>query len=526
MENLLFAARKLVKNIAEGTDSTLYPDLSIPEDWQHIPTLEQYMEIRETPSKGHGFVAKQALPAGTLLLVAKPISMVLDSEAEEAQPSIPAAPPTAAAAVGGGDDEMMDDDGDFDAMGEETENPEGADDKDPHVNELLLLEVLDVLNDDPTLWENQLSKLFPRTAEEVAQLPAWICDDDDIFMEFEKGVVELERQHEVLRPVAKEISKRLPLIIRYNILSMETCPELLSYPGPEGFASLAGVGLYHLPSFFNHSKKPNCARYAIGDIMFFVANQDIAAATEVCISYIEHDVLCESAYRRNSMLSMNFFDVDESDTMNDNTQLQAPKPEPGEEDGPDMPVVDSEVQNELMDTDPLERLSSIEQLLAQATGEKPPDEEDEGGTLEMIQEEPSPDATEAANGDITPGWFQCDIQNLRILKAITLEGLGQSKEALSLWEEAIQFCDTKMPPLDENGIVLRVQAALTAYYTGDTGLAQNHAAAALESHNLLFGGGVGLFRIRVGPDLRLPLRPGARSTTQGVNAVDTLWPLR
>eukprot|EP00522_Entomoneis_paludosa_P014035 CAMPEP_0172453762 /NCGR_PEP_ID=MMETSP1065-20121228/10943_1 /TAXON_ID=265537 /ORGANISM="Amphiprora paludosa, Strain CCMP125" /LENGTH=509 /DNA_ID=CAMNT_0013205969 /DNA_START=124 /DNA_END=1653 /DNA_ORIENTATION=- len=509
MEQLLFAARKLVQSMDTGTDDPEghHPDLSIPEDWQHIPTLQQYLDIQQVPNKGQGFVAKQNLAAGTLLLVSKPISMVLDSEADEVA--------AAGQAVEAADDQMMDDD--EDDQEEETERQE--DEKDPHVNELLLLEVLDQLNSDPSLWEQALSKLYPRTEEEVAQLPAWVCDDDDIFMEMEKGVLELERQHEVLRPVVKEISKRLPLIIRYNILSMETCPELLSYPGAEGFSKLSGVGLYHLPSFFNHSKTPNVARFAIGDVMCFVANQDIPAGAEVCISYIEHDVLCESAYRRNMMLSMNFDD-------NDDGNSQAIVPNPAEKDGPDMPVVDSDVQNELMTMDPLERLTSIEELLAQATGQKMPEEQLEE---EMIEDAPPvPEGEDEAMGasEVTPGWFQCDIQNLRILKAITLEGLGQSDAALKLWEEAIQFVETKLPPLDENGIVLRVQAALTAYLTGNTAAAENHASVALTQHNLLFGGGVALFRIRFGPDLRLPLRPASRTSSQTTNAIDALWPLR
>ena len=82
-----------------------------------------------------------------------------------------------------------------------------------------------------------------------------------------------------------------------------------------GFSSLSGVGLYHWPSFFNHSPRPNVSRYAIGDVMFFVTNQDVAQGHELCISYIEHDVLCEGAKRRNAMLSMNFNDANEDELL-------------------------------------------------------------------------------------------------------------------------------------------------------------------------------------------------------------------
>ena len=494
MENLLFAARKLVQSIESGTDDPEghHPDLPLPEQWQHIPTLESFLEIREIPIKGQGFVAKQNLPAGTLLMAAKPISMVLDSEEEEVQ---------GAKAIA---NDSMEDDEDLASSSDANDE-----EKDPHVNELLLLEVLDQLNTDPSLWENALSKLYPRTEQEVAQLPAYTIGDDEIFEEFEKGILTLEQQHEVLRPVAKEISKRLPLLIRYNILSMETCPELLSYPGSEGYANLAGVGLYHLPSFFNHSKSPNCARYAIGDIMCFVTNQDIPAGSEVCISYIEHDILCESAYRRNLMLSMNFDDRAQDD--HDATAA--------EKEGPEMPVVDGDVQNELMTMDPLERLASIDELLAQATGQKRAEDE------VMNVEDVGDDAMDGNDNDEAQSWFQCDIQNLRILKAITLESLGQSRQALSVWEEAIHFCDTYLPPNDENGIVVRTQAAISAYLLGESTKAQAYASSSLQMHNLLFGGGVGLFRVRMGPDLRLSLRPGGAVGADKVTAsVDALWP--
>jgi len=503
----LFAARKLVRSMDSGADDPegQYMDLPLPEGWKNIPTLQQYMEIKEFPSKGQGFVAKNNLPAGTILLAAKPIAMVLDSEEEEARPNN--------SKTGGGGDQMEGDDDEDANLVDASEANEDDHDKDPHVNELLLLEVLDLLNSDPALWEKSLSKLYPRNEKEVAQLPAWICHDDEIFMEFEKGVLTLEQQHDVLRPVVKEISKRLPLIVRYNILSMETSPELLSYPGPEGFAKLSGVGLYHLPSFFNHSKRPNCSRYAIGDVMCFVANQDILAGTEVFISYIEHDVLCESAYRRNLMLSMNFDDRTEDDQDDD----------AAEKEGPEVPVVDSDVQNELMNMSALERLSSIDQLLAQASGQKGPEED---GMVEDTGGNDDDDAMMDSNNEsVSPGWFQCDIQNLRILRAITLESLGQSAQALELWEEAIQFCESKLPPLDENGIVVRVQAALTASLLGDMDRARNHAAVAIKTHNLMFGGGIALFRVRMGPDLRLTLRPGANGANRVTAAVDALWPM-
>ena len=556
MEQLLFAARKLVQSISSGVEDPEghHPNLTLPEEWAQVPTLQYYLETKDIPTKGKGYVARRNLAAGTLLIAAKPIAMVLDSEVDDeehvdehietdAEPVSNVPQDSAQKAIGHqktidyGDETMDDGHEDEDEENhdevdhdeeEEDPTPVVEDDIDPRINELLLLEVLDQLDSDPSLWGKELSKLFPRTEAEIAQLPAWIMSSDDIFVEMENGVKELERKHDVLRPVVKEISKRLPLIIRYNILSIETCPELLSYPGPEGFSKLAGVGLYYLPSFFNHSKRPNCARYAIGDVMCFVTNQDIPSGTEVCISYIEHDVLCESAYRRNLLLSMNFSDApDDNDVDGTLARLES------EKDGPDVPVVDSEVQNELMTMNALERLSSIDELLAQATGQKGPSDSPVESNTEARPEDSHPnnmmETSPTLGSKPQSGWFQCDVQNLRILKAITLEGLGQSQQALELWEEAIQFCDCKLPPLDENGIVLRVQAAKTSFYLGDVSRAQHHAGQALQTHNIMFGnGGVPLFRIRLGPDLRLPIRPNYDQREmvngRGNDAVTALWP--
>ena len=226
--------------------------------------------------------------------------------------------------------------------------------------------------------------------------------------------------------------------------------------------------------------------------MWFVTNQDIAQGEEICISYLEHDVLCESPSRRTLMLDMDFADGEgEGDD---------------EEDGPLFPVVDNEVQNELMALDPFERLTAIQELTEQATGESPP------------ADEVDTDAMEISGG---PGWFQCDAHNLRIIKAITLDGLAQSNEALKVWEECVSFAETMLPPNDESVVVMRVQAALCAKNAGNLEAAKSHAAAALKVHNLIFGGGVARFRRRYERELKLALRPNSDVTADA----NMLWPM-
>jgi SET domain len=351
-------------------------------------------------------------------------------------------------------------------------------------------------------------------------LPAWVCHNDDVFMQVESLLTALEQVVELL-PVVKEIAKRLPLILRYNILSVETCAELLSYPGPDGHSSLAGVGLYHMPSFFNHSAKPAVNRWCVGDVMGFVTNRDVKADTGLCISYMEHDVLCEPAWRRNQMLAMDFTDSDSiaagGDDNSNNELLSYNDPTNDDDEGPDMPVVDSDVQNELMAMDPFERLSAIDELMQQAIGEKHPEEEATEGEGMM----------EGTGGGrrIIP-WFQCDVHNLRILKAITLDGLGQTAEALALWQESVAFVERKLPPLDESLVVLHAQAALCAWQAaGKEDVARQHAAAAVETHNLLFGGGVARFRRRLNKDLQLALRPTFTAGSGDTSPADILWPI-
>ena len=451
MEALLDAADALVASNPDGMPPR--PDFSIPEEYSSLPLLMDWKE----GTKGRGWFARQDIAAGTVLMVDKPLAMVMD----------------------------------WQDTGQEGDNEEEGG---SIVNDLLLLELVKCIQTNPSLWTNTLSNLFPRDNETAESLPAWICHDDTLFCEIEQAMQKLESVVGVV--VAKDIAKRLPLVVRYNVLSIETCPELLIHPGPDGHSTLSGTGIYYLPSYFNHDSKPNVSRWAVGDVMWFVANQDIAQEDEICISYLEHDVLCESGARRTAMLDMDFSEEQKS-------TLEA-----ADENGPLLPVVDSEVQNELMTMDPFERLTAIQELMEQATGESLPSDE-----IQDAQE----DAMEVGQ----PEWFQCDAHNLRIIKAITLEGMGQSKEALPIWEECVAFTETKLPPNDESVAVMHVQAALCAQHAGNQEAAKAHAAAAIQTHNLVFGGGIPRFRRRYERELKMALRPNSDVTDDA----DTLWPV-
>jgi SET domain len=651
--------------------------------------------LTPTPtSVSYGWYAKQAIPAGTRLMVAKPIAMVMDWEDDEDDNNVDDINQNINEHINDDDDDGHDEEDDdanhemieaddndekahaadteFDdyfkivegveeeedhSEAEEIENEEamqlvnaedsagnmlqvdidddddvqddhdddddeqadgdglqyrvrGDDESEPKLNQLLLVQILEKLLLQPNLWTLQLSYLYPRTDSDVARLPTWVCHDDTLFMQAEQLTQQLEDKQFYgpnNKQIVQQIAKRLPLIVRYNILSIETCCELLSYPGAGGHSDLAGVGLYCLPSFFNHTRTPNCTRWSVGDVMVFVANQLIPKDSEVCISYIEHDILCENSYRRNQMLRMDFHDNDVIDNNNirDDDNSKSTININTTDTGPDIPVVDPDVQNELMSMDPFERLQSIDELLKRALGYSGTEDKSTtamiygddsnanmslsalpgGGASVAGDTATTADMTTTAmithsNNHILNGtnagseeesgpWFQCDVQNLRILKAITFDGLGQHEEALSLWEETIQFLDSNVPPNDENLIVLHTQAALCSFYIYskqqllqqqqqkqhymqtspitngtlkiDDSIANSsnkyqvkayaHATDAVKVHNLLFGGALKFFRRRMKRDLELALRPKLAVSSHEFepsplsSPVDKLWPI-
>mmetsp|Transcript_4779 Transcript_4779/g.7380 ORF Transcript_4779/g.7380 Transcript_4779/m.7380 type:complete len:496 (-) Transcript_4779:83-1570(-) len=477
METLLDQAEAL---LASNPEKPPRPDFPLPDGYEE-GTPYRFMTLKDSRLKGRGWFASEDISAGTVLICAKPIVMVMDWEDPE-------------------DLTSFEEDNDDEAMSLENEASGLS-----KLNEILLLNLVRIIIREPSIWSQQLNELFPRTTKEIEALDIWVCKDDDVFLQFEGLINELHKRKSLPEEVVKDISKRLPLIVRYNVLSAETSPELMVHPSPEqGYAALSGTCLYHLPSFFNHDARPNASRYAVGDVMWVVANQDILAETEVCISYLEHEVLCEPAKVRNVMLNMDFTEEENNETAEDWNE---------EEEGPEMPVVDIDIQNELMNMDVMERLEAIESLMLQALGKVSP-------LIEKARMEGSNQMEESI--DSTP-WFECDAQNLRILKALTLDSLGRMEESISIWKECVLFCETKLPPNDEALVVILVQAALCAFQQSQRqDEARQLAAQAVAVHSILFGGGIERFRRRYNREFQLALRP----TYTASAAQDLLWPLK
>ena len=445
---------------------------------------QTYMEIKDVKKKGKGFHAKEDLKAGTLLLVSKPIATIMGWEEDD---------------FDGDMEEELDEDEEDEIMNsvDESENLMKSNQR----NGVLAIKVAKAIQQNPSLWYNEISNLFPRDG---ATLPLWVCENAETGMQFERCINELENEEEFhgKKDVIEEIRQRLPFIVRYNCLSVETAPELFVYPDQAkgGHISLSATALYNEPSYFNHSHKPNVSRWSIGDIMFFVTNQDVKVDTELCISYIESELLCENSKRRSSLLEMDFEDLEE-EIKGENESVDGKE---DDDDGMEGPVINLDVQDELMNMHPLDRLNEINRFLLQTTGDCDPDDMDDD------------------ESDIV--WFQCDGHRLRTLLALTFESLSQPSKALEQWKKCIEYVEKNLPPGDEAGIVIYVQAALCALCLSQESVARNYAAIALSNHNLIFGGGVKLFQRRYANEMELQLR-SSKNALFGQAALDALWPV-
>jgi hypothetical protein len=164
---------------------------------------------------------------------------------------------------------------------------------------------------------------------------------------------------------------------------------------------------------------------SIGDVMFFVTNRAIPRGDQLSFSYIEHEILCESEEKRTAILDMDFKDFDEDDndspdqTSNKKQRVASAK-RGGKGNLKTGPMIDAVVQNEIMSTQPFERLDLILDLL---NNPEPVDPEQD---------------------------FQCDRYTLHSLRAITLDQLGRCADALPDWQRCIEFATKTFPPIDEN----------------------------------------------------------------------------
>ena len=436
--------------------SSIHPDFPRPANCDQ--TGSELLEIKDTIGKGKGFYAKHDMNAGTTLIGAKPISLVMDWEEDDE-----------------GDEMSMCED-----EGEDSDIMRGS-----KRNGMLVARLAKAMKEDPSIWFEQVANLFPREVTETI----WICECPETGMEIEDAMNALSEVDQFDDEAVDELRLRLPLIVRYNCLSVETASELFVHPNQEGggHVTLSGTGLYYHPSYFNHSHEPNVARYSIGDVMFFVTNRGIKSGEELCISYIESEHLCENSQVRTNLLDMDFEENSAHDDVNGAEAIY--------------PVIDLDMQDELMSIHPIERLGEIKQLLKQATSDTVT-LDDEGEELR---------------------WFKSDAHQLRIILALTFDSIGQHSNALKEWEQAIAFAQESLPPCDESTVALYVQGALCAQAAGQWSTVKKYSKLAMETHDLLFGGDAQFFRQRYAKEVELKLRPPSKKVLSGSAALDLLW---
>jgi SET and MYND domain-containing protein len=303
------------------------------------------MEVHDFDARGKGWRATQNLEAGELLLAEKSVTMVLDS--------------------------AIDDDG-SDAVNVDTA--------------LLIIAVAKAIAKKPEIWA-AMSELYPRK-KDVGELRDWSCKSDD-------PALHSRVQEEVskLSQLSAEEKKQLMLIVRYNNLGCETNAEQLCYL--HKYQQWGGVGLYVDASYFNHSCTPNVNRYNVGDIMYFRTNSAVKEGEELCITYIESEMLSEPLSVRNHLLGDRDFKLEgeeveknededeknggaktrkkeawaeaEAESVLKRLKLSAEEEEEGGEsdDGEDgMPRIcgNFEMMQELMACPPLERLTAVDEL--------------------------------------------------------------------------------------------------------------------------------------------------------------------
>ena len=257
------------------------------------------IEMKDTIFRGRGLYATRDIPEGNHLIVAKPLVMVMSWEVSDEEDEIDSEDELdndddddeedidaeeylvdADAAGKGSSDEMGDafDDEDYDDV-EDVKFAAKADSQDDHDggsdgddasidgsmpsgekrNGVLILRLLDKIKQNPKLWTDTLSQLFPRDEESSLNLPPWMCSCPKIGLEIEQNFNELldlqlfpDNENE---QTCKDIQLRLPLIVRYNVLSVETAPEQYShFDSEKGMVELNGTALYGPEvSYLNHS---------------------------------------------------------------------------------------------------------------------------------------------------------------------------------------------------------------------------------------------------------------------------------
>jgi len=269
-----------------------------------------------------------------------------------------------------------------------------------------------------------LSHLHPANGVE---LPADDVEEDE------------EEEHEYISQLVKDAwahvadlsnsaKERLHCVLRLNCMGFYTNSEQLCHS--QEYAALTVTGLFLLASGFNHSCQPSITRFSIGDVTAFVTNRPVAAGEELCISYIESELLCAPTSMRCQSINRDFVCSCVACT-------EAPAAaETKSASQRQFLHVDAQVQANFALLDPEERAEQVAAALRGDLGDE--DGEDREEVIVLGK----------------------DAQELRVIQALACMELKSFAEALLLWRQLAAFSCHHCMPFDEALCVYALFAAL------------------------------------------------------------------
>ncbi|CAJ1377058.1 unnamed protein product [Effrenium voratum] len=268
--------------------------------------------------------------------------------------------------------------------------------------------------------------------------------------------------------IPEAAKSRLQDVVRLNSLGFYTNSEQLCHHA--NFTALTGSGLFALASGFNHSCEPTVQRCSIGDLTAFVTSRRLQAGDELCISYIESELLCAPKSLRSQSLNRDFTCTCRPCTLNQPPELGASR---------NFMRMDAQVQARLTLLPPEERVEAVAAALSGQLDEGEEGEEEQPEKDHEVDEE-----TKEGTGK-TVVLLGKDAQELRVVQAVALMQLGRWEEALKVWRVLAAFSCHHCPPFDEAIAVYATQASLcAAEITGDCA---KYARLAVEAHRVACG---------------------------------------
>ena len=181
------------------------------------------IEVKDTIFRGRGLYATRDIPEGNHLIVAKPLVMVMSWEVSDDEDEIDSEDELdidgdeedidaeeylvdgSEEAEDAFEDEEVEDEDEEDAKvaakPDHQDNQDGSDVDDDSIdgsmpsgekrNGVLMLRLLDKIKQNPKLWTETLSQLFPRDEETALNLPPWMCSCPRIGLKMEQNFNDL-----------------------------------------------------------------------------------------------------------------------------------------------------------------------------------------------------------------------------------------------------------------------------------------------------------------------------------------------